>query len=652
MSAPVWQTALRVDSFMNFTNRRPARLGTVAYLLYDDKNLYVAFHCAQHGVAITATQNVDNAGVGSDDHVAFLVDTSGNGQRTYTFEVSPKGVHDERSSENARYAPHWQSLSDVSPNGDYDVLMVIPLRDLRAQSAPVQRWRINFVRYVAAVNNEYTWAYEPTETDVANSQNWPWLEGLHIVAGATRPQPHADLYLLQSAGPDHNVFQNGIGNFERMRARIAGVDVTYPFTDTLAFVGTIDPDFSNVEQDQATIAPQEFQRFYTEYRPFFAQGAAFINALPNQGFAGPGNALFYTPSIGVFDRGLKIEGTAGRSAIGALNAEGPDVNDSAFGYAYTLPDDALSLSAEGVLARHPGVNDDTAGLGVATANRHSGVFALTRYASESGTLVTDPSGAHSLLAAGGLQNTHFTAVALYQDTGDRYSPIDGFTQINDVRGPAMSVVYHGFGGVTSPILRYSITGAADRMIARDGSVHEADVFGMFDMDFKNLIALHAFAGPSELSGLWYNRRMIGLGYKEDTSSPANVSYFWGPFGGMYVQQINSSLVRSFGTYGIALEYDGNIERTGAGGPILDSQWLRRIALTRSFGRDASLAIGVRAINGKGGFADPGTNLALSYQQRFANEDLLYLVYGTPAASETVHRFIFKYVFHVGGESGT
>lgn len=651
---PAWKSALRADGFIDTASRRPARLQTVAYMLYDDKNIYVAFHCAQQGVAITATQNVDNAGVQSDDYVAFGVDTSGNGERTYMFYVSPKGVHDEQSSENARYAPRWQSEAQVLPGGGYNVVMVIPLRVLRAQSAPVQRWRINFMRFISALSDSYTWAYEPTQTDAGNSQYWPIVDGLRIAAGATRPQPHADAYFLQSAGGDREQFQNGIGNFEQMRARIVGVDVTYPFTDTLAFVGTLNPDFSNIEQDQATIAPQEFARFFTEYRPFFAQGAGYINALPNVGLGGPGNSLFYTPNIGIFNRGLKVEGTAGRNAIGVLNAIGPNVDDTAFGYAYTLADNSFSLSTEGVLANHPddAVKDDSLGVGAATTNPHSGVFTITRYTSDSGTNVSDPSAAHSLLAVSGLQTNRFNAFAMYQDTGAQYDPVDGFTQINDVRGPAVSIEYHGNGSDTSPVKRYALTAAADRLMYHDGSVHEADVFGMIDMDFKNLLTLHAFAGPSELGGIWYNRRMIGLGYKEDTSSPTNVSYFWGPFGGKYVQQLNSSLVRAFGTYGISLEFDGNIERTGPGGPVTDSQWLRRLSLTRAFGREATLAIGLRSINGRGGFADPGTNLAMSYQQRFSNEDMLYLVYGTPAASQTLNRFIFKYVFHVGGENGT
>jgi hypothetical protein len=49
---------------------------------------------------------------------------------------------------------------------------------------------------------------------------------------------------------------------------------------------------------------------------------------------------------------------------------------------------------------------------------------------------------------------------------------------------------------------------------------------------------------------------------------------------------------------------------------------------------------------------PGTNLALSFNHRFANQDQLYLDYGAPAAPQTLHRFIMKYVFHMGGGTGT
>ena len=83
LPAAAWRKALVATGFFDFTTREPAKYATTAYLLYDDVNLYVGFHCVQTGTPITAAQTVNNAGVGSDDHVAISLDTSGNGSRVY-----------------------------------------------------------------------------------------------------------------------------------------------------------------------------------------------------------------------------------------------------------------------------------------------------------------------------------------------------------------------------------------------------------------------------------------------------------------------------------------------------------------------------------------------------------------------------------------
>jgi hypothetical protein len=431
------------------------------------------------------------------------------------------------------------------------------------------------------------------------------------------------------------------------------LDVTYPFTNTLALVGTINPDFSNVEEDQTTIQLQEFQKAYQEYRPFFAQGAQYINALPQIGTFG-GNIMFYSPSIGVFNRGLKIEGTAEKNSLGVLNAVGPGINDTAAGYAYATDNGAFSVSAESVLANHTDARDVTTGVGLRRLNRRSGEGTQIEFAGENGTLT---SGAHDLNLVEGLQNQHFTALAYYRDTSPGYAPLDGYTAVSDARGPTVKVGYAGTGSASGPILSYSFNVFADRYLASDGIVREADINAFYNLQLRNLLSLKGFFGPSELQtapGLiqWFNRRQIEVDYRQGTPQPLSVSFTWGPFAAGYVQQTEFVQQRIFGAYAASFEYDGNIERRRSGAPISNSQWLRRFALTRSFGRDASVGFALRGINGTGGFAQPGTNISALYQQRFANQDLLYVEFGTPAASRTLHRFIVKYVFHAGGQTGT
>lgn len=634
LADPAWQNAFKATDFFDFTRRAGAPLSTVAYLLHDDRNLYVAFHCAQSGVPIVSAQRTDNAGVASDDHVTVWIDTSGNGSRVYSFSVTPRGVHDETSTENTRYAPPWQSAS-LHKDGGYDAAMVIPLSSMRSQNDSGEPWRINFERYIAATNEDYTWAYDASQTAVSDPEYWPRLTGIT----PSRPKPYVDAFALESLGT------------ERI-SRFTGVDLTYPLTNTLALVGAVNPDFSNVEQDQTTIAPQEFQRSYQEYRPFFSQGAQYINALPLIGFFGAGNSLFYTPSIGVFGRGFKVEGTAGRNSIGFLDVNGPGLADQAAGFSYALPDGSFSASAQAVLAHHPGVNDATTGYSLRQFNPRSGLGATVLANAEIGNTGGSVFAAHSFAVSEDLNTQHFKLKGLYYDIGPGYAPVDGYTAVNDIRGPGAMAEYDGVGSRRSSIQSYLVGIEADRYSDRAGTVHQADSTLYFEIVFKNLISIDSGAGPSELGSQQFNTRVVNLSYKKNTPEPVNLSYSWGPFGGFYVQQIGSNTSRTFGLYGVSLEYDGNIQRSAAGQLPLNTQWLRRIALSRSLGRGGSIALSLRSINGTGGFAAPGTNLSLLYQQRFPSQDLLYLEFGTPAAPQTLHRLILKYVFHAGGAAGS
>ena len=104
---------------------------------------------------------------------------------------------------------------------------------------------------------------------------------------------------------------------------------------------------------------------------------------------------------------------------------------------------------------------------------------------------------------------------------------------------------------------------------------------------------------------------------------------------------------------LGLEYDGTYERPIAGSGSLDSQWLRRISLGYNLSPESSVTLAFRSINGLGGFATQvGSNFAVGFHDRFRGGNELYVDYGTPAASTTLHRLIIKYVFHAGADAGT
>ena len=664
--APVWRNALTLTGFYDFTTRQPARHATVVHMLYDDRNIYVAIQAEQQGVPITATQTVDHVGLSQDDRIVIQIDTSANGQRHYEFSSSPKGVHNEYSAENSRYAPAWTSIGRILPSGDYNILMVIPLSNMRMQSSQLQRWRFNVIRVIAATNETYTWAFEPTQNSLDSELNWPVLDGMHISARTARSRPQADLYVLASGGSDHDLYQGSLDNFQTHKTRPAGLDVTYPITNSLAFIGTVNPDFSNVEVDQTTIAPQEFQRNLTEYRPFFAQGARYVNTISNPSVNGIAPSLFYTPAIGFFDSGEKVEGTIGHSSIGALDVAGSGFHDDAFGYAYQDSVGDFSAQIEGVKANHLSVDDNTFGLAVSRSNLRSGERSTVSIANENGTLVDHPGAAQSISAAELFQTQRWTAGLVWNDIGPEFNPLDGLTPINDIRGFQPSVTYTGAAGSGSSVKSYSLTAIADRFLDRRGAVRDADVVTGTSVTFKNLLSVSLTSNSTELRSTRFNQTSLSIGYRDGTPSPIDISYSTGLFGAnaagdqLFTQQFAASLTRAVGTgYTVGFDFGGTVERiaklpalSSDSSPTLDSQWLRRLSLTRSFDKDTSLAIGLRTINGMGGFGTPGANIAISFHRRFRNEDQLYIDYGTQAANQTLHRLILKYVFHAGGETGS
>ena len=691
LSDPIWKTAATADGFEDFTTQRPSRFPTTAAILYDDKNIYVGFTCDQAGAPITATQSVNDVGYGVDDEVTFSVDTSGSNSRTYAFTATPVGVRYEYSSESSRYQPRWSALAKVTSTG-YRVMMTIPIADMRVSGSTIQRWRINFSRRVAAAGDLLTWAYdagsnaycannEQGATIYCDATRWPTLSDIKIAGVSKAPPPYADVYGLGSIGGDRKLFETTPLNFTNENPRIVGIDdLTVPVTRTLSFVGTVGPDFSNVESDQVTIAPQEFSQQYSEYRPFFAEGASFVSALPGVNVNGNRYQMFYTPSLGILDNGIKAEGTIGQNSIGLLSAKGAGYNDQAFGYGFSDPDGTYGGYLQGVDAHHPGLVDQTAGIGLTYQNLHSGIQPIVNYSREAGTLVGDPSAASALALSTLLSHGRWQVGAVYRDVGPEYAPIDGYTSLNDIRGPQSFVVYNGVGSSKGDIKSYSLSTVADRFVDRSGAAHQIDLDESASITFKNLLGFSIGNSVGELRtyadaypryvdprNQSFNQRSASLNYRDGTPSPTDLSYSFGPFAvqcagvldvplpcaravngftSAYTQQLDLATTRTFrGGYGVTVEYGGTVERGFVG--VDDSQWLKRLSITRAIGSDGQLALSLREIAGTGGFALPGENLALSFHQRFKNQNQLYVEYGSPASFSTVQRVVVKYVYHIG-----
>jgi hypothetical protein len=689
---PVWAAGLlpHADRFMNLTLREPARMRTRVALLYDDRNLYLKFDCEQLGAPIIATQSTNDVGFGQDDFVGIGIDTSGNGAQVYFFEVTPRGVRYQQASESNHFRPVWRATARIREGG-WSAQMTIPLSALKFHAGATTTWRIDVVRSVSARNEHFTWAYDPLMQDApvgngwpafTDARFWPQLTGIRVAGTRAARVPSADLYALGAGGADRQLFVAPDGSIEREAGRNFGLDLSYPLTDTATLVATANPDFSNVEVDQQTIAPQEFSRQLKEYRPFFAQGANFIatNPYPPGQFVSPGDLLFYTPNIGPFDRGVKVEGTAGDQSFGLMSFRGYDsvrnvvFDDAAFGFQHALPDRTFLYWTDGVFAHHSDVADETAELGVAGRNNGSGFVWQADDALEHRT----DTATHDDYSANAFVDIHkpnYEINSTYRDVSSGYAPVDGFTATADVRGFSQSIYLSGPSLGTKNI---GVQVYGDRYLDDSGAVHQADTYAYVFATLKNglsidtlgpatgilrsydvpanadcsgpTIATTGYSGaPCYRDGVSrrFNLFTAAFGYLEGTSSPLTFSYAQGPFGAAYVHQFTTTASRPLGRrLSLGLEYDGTARRALADGG-LDSQWLRRISLGAALGADENVTLSLRAINGLGGYAQPGVNLAAAYHKRFRNGNDLYVNFGTPAANQTLHRLIVKYVLAVG-----
>ncbi|HLJ83537.1 MAG TPA: hypothetical protein VKT51_05135 [Candidatus Eremiobacteraceae bacterium] len=694
-----WTRGIITDGtrpFEDITTRMAAPLGTAAYLLHDERNLYVAFKVQQPDVPIVANQTTNNVGFGLDDFVGIGIDTSGNASTVYYFETTPRGTRYQQASESTRYSPVWRAAARVE-KGAWIAVMTIPLDALHRGAGSTQTWRFNFVRGVAASGEHYTWAFDGTMQDAAipqwpqfsDAQFWPRISG---IAGngysgrSLRERARADVYALASAGGDRSLFAQANGTFASEQVRSLGADLSYALTDTIHFVATADPDFSNVEVDQQTIAPQEFKRPLVEYRPFFAQGATFLTPVsPSAGVAQPNNEIFYSPSIGPFDRGMKLEGSFGDQSFGVLSFRGYDqtsvneFDDIAYGYTHALPDQTFSYWSDGVVAHHSVAGGDaTAEVGTQFHNLRSGWNGGIDEGFESGSWVPDPGSARALSFWQDILKPNHNFFMDYIDVTPNYDPIDGFTSISDTRGFAFNP---NFSGSTPGLKSYQLSLAWDRFFDESGAVHQEDAVATFKASLKDQLSIsigphdgdlrdYSTQAPGPLgcgdaslvrttySGFpnyycgrtdRFNQFAASLGYRDRTQSPVDFNYSEGPFGGTFLQQYSLSASRPLGSrFSIATQFAGTYGRTISDG-TLNSQWLRLISLGDNLGPESNVALELRSITGgvNGLTTVPGVNLAVSYHDKFVNGDELYVAYGTPAATQTLSRFIFKYILHAG-----
>ncbi len=305
-----WDHAAVLDSF---TNSRPVEgvrdtLGTVAYVMYDDQNLYVGFRCLDDPRKVQAPV-VPRDQVWQGDWVGVSIDTYNDKQRAFFLCSNPIGIQmdgvDQEGSDSDM-APDFQftTRGHVHDRG-YDVEMAIPFRTLRF--TPGEHVTFGF-QAIRDVKRNGTHAYWAPVTRNVNSYfvQMGALEGLRGV------RPGRNLQL----NPEHTTTTLGQRlpgglSYEEPRGRF-GLGAKYGITSNLIADVAVTPDFSQVEADAGVVdVNSRFAIFFPEKRPFFLEGADLFSTPIN---------LVYTRRIVDPLYGGKLTGKLGRTSVGVLTA--------------------------------------------------------------------------------------------------------------------------------------------------------------------------------------------------------------------------------------------------------------------------------------------------------------------------------------------
>jgi hypothetical protein len=305
LSDPCWQSAARADRFTDALYGSAAPDQTVAYLGYDERNIYIAFRASDsQPQSIVARQTKRGVFPRGDDVLGFSIDpfhTHRAADRS-RFVVNPRGTQFAQlgggRGTKLEWEGKWQAAARVVTDG-WTVEMAIPWAILNYPAVKgAMTCGVNFDRHQERTKIHSWWSN-------IGSQEFAELDG-HWV-GVRFPPFRPSLSVLPYVSPG---WQEPRG--ENFRS---GLDVRSTLTPSLTLVGTINPDFANVEEAVEGIDFSYGERFVPDRRPFFLEGARFYGGSSEFG------SYSHSLRIRAFDTGVKLYGKpALRTSLGVLAA--------------------------------------------------------------------------------------------------------------------------------------------------------------------------------------------------------------------------------------------------------------------------------------------------------------------------------------------
>lgn len=247
---------------------------TSVRILYTDNALYVGAICYDTKPELIVGQLTRRDRSGEADRFTVMIDSHHDRQNAFVFSTNVSGIQSDGvlSQDGNVYDITWDAVWQVETQQHQDgwsAEFEIPYNVLRfaEQAGDSHEWGINFRRYVSRKRETIEWVMVPRSEHLQISQ-WGYVTGIRGIV----PPLHLELLPYVSGLSEHQT----ASAFRPSNSRndvLVGLDAKYGLVRNFTLDAAINPDFGQVEVDQAVLNLTVFETRFPEKRPFFTEGS-------------------------------------------------------------------------------------------------------------------------------------------------------------------------------------------------------------------------------------------------------------------------------------------------------------------------------------------------------------------------------------------
>jgi len=308
---PIWAHAPRLDNFYSMQLDRAPTESTVVWIVYDSTHIYAAARCYDRQPEnIRAEQTKRGGSMWTDDCIEFDLDPVHGHRRVYEFCVNAAGTQYETvpggSASKVEWRGDWLTATRTDSLG-WTAELAIPLSFLNRPAGP-QTVGLGVWRHLSRGDEWVQWPNMGKSYDATRLGDWTGVVFPHI-----RRRPAFMPYVVARASRVTTEADTVAGIPERRKidpGAYLGLDAKYTTTGGTVCVGTLNPDFENVESQVLNLDFSYSERYRGENRPFFQEGGEYL----------PSSRMFYTQRVEEMYGGLKVFGEPGQHRIGIVEA--------------------------------------------------------------------------------------------------------------------------------------------------------------------------------------------------------------------------------------------------------------------------------------------------------------------------------------------